>query len=178
MRFSNLLESVIHSVAVLFCTAYVAFMISLVATVVADPPRNAYFKKCVAAPGDVQQKILCDWVEETVKYYDKKCKHCLTREEGTYPITISWGNQTGAGTLGHALPGKFECRIELAINENWVYDGGMKFRTTVLHEIGHCYGFDHDGDPSSLMYPSHNPGFTEQDVLRFMKRLERIAKPQ
>lgn len=175
MKFLSLLGSVVDSVVVTTLMIPIAVNIAIVTDIVANPPKNAFYQKCVATPGDAAQKVLCDWVNQTVEYYDKKCNNCMKRE-GSYPITISWSDQSKEGTLGHAIPGKFACKIELATNENWVYDGGMKFRTTVLHEIGHCYGLEHDLDPKSLMYPSHNPDFTEQDVLLFVERLERLAK--
>lgn len=154
--------------------AFISVNIALLTDYLAKPHANAYYKKCVYDKNDLKQKVLCDWVDQVVDHYNSLCNNCMKRE-GTYPITISWGEQASEGTLGHAIPGKFRCDIELAINENWVYDGGMKFRTTVLHEIGHCYGLEHDMDPTSLMYASHNPGFTENDVLRFVERLKRLA---
>lgn len=174
MKFSNLLRSVVDSTIVMLLMAPISVHVSLMLDEVVDPPKNAYYSKCVYAEGNAQQKTLCDWVDQVVSYYDRSCNHCMKRE-GKYPITIGWSDQSKDGTLGHAIPGKFSCKIELAIEENWVYDGGMKFRTTVLHEIGHCYGLEHDNDINSLMYPSHNPGFTENDVLRFVERLKRLA---
>lgn len=141
---------------------------------IANPPKNAYFSKCVYDGNNFEQKALCDWVNQVVDDYNAICDNCMKRE-GSYPVTISWSNQSKTGTLGVAHTGKFKCDIELAIDEDWVYDGGMKFKTTVLHEIGHCYGLEHDMDTTSLMYPSHNPSFTEQDVLRFVERLKRLS---
>lgn len=152
----------------------IAVNIAILTDNAANPPKNAYYSKCVYNEKDFKQKALCDWVDQVVDHYNKICDNCMKRQ-GSYPITIGWSEQSKEGTLGHALPGKFRCDIELASDEDWVYDGGMKFRTTVLHEIGHCYGLEHDMDISSLMYPSHNPAFTEQDVLRFVERLKALA---
>lgn len=148
--------------------------VSLITDQISNPPANAYYKKCIYNKTNMKEKALCEWVDSVVDYYNKICNNCMKRE-GTYPIVISWSDQTDFETLGRALPQKFKCNIQLAINENWEYDNGMKFRTTVLHEIGHCYGLDHDSDVRSLMYPSHNSSFTENDVLRFVHLLERIA---
>ena len=167
MKFLSLFGSVVDSIIVTLLMIPIAIDISILADRLSDPPKNAYYSKCVYDKNNFEQKALCDWVDQVVDHYDKICNNCMKRK-GSYPITISWSKQSDKGTLGQALPGKFKCDIELAIDENWVYDGGMKFRTTVLHEIGHCYGLEHDMDPTSLMYPSHNPGFTEKDVLRFV----------
>lgn len=165
----------VDSVVVTLLMIPIAIYSSKFTDEIADPPKNAYYKKCSASMFDKKQQMLCEWVDQTIDYYNQKCDNCMKRE-GTYPITISWGNQSKDGTLGQAVQDKFDCKIELAINEDWIYDDGMKFRSTVLHEIGHCYGLDHESDPNSLMYPSHNPGFTEKDVLRFIDRLKNISQ--
>lgn len=174
MSLLNRLESVVDSATVALLMVPVAINLANIVDYISNPPVNAYYSKCVYDTNDLRQKSLCEWVDRVVDYYDKICNNCMKRK-GSYPIVIQWSDQSKKDTLGNAFAGKFKCKIELAINEDWIYDGGMKFRTTVLHEIGHCYGLKHDKDPESIMYPNHNPSFTEDHVLKFVKQLQTIA---
>lgn len=71
-----------------------------------------------------------------------------------YTITLRYGTLPDL-TLGQALVGDDEeCEITLNSKINpeegaWTYED---LRHVALHEIGHCFGLEHDPDPQQIMY--------------------------
>ena len=66
----------------------------------------------------------------------------------------------------------FHCVVTLNDSMNWnKYE--LKLRTTILHELGHCYGFWlHDDDPSSIMYWSDNEWIDQDSITAFLVRMK------
>ena len=66
----------------------------------------------------------------------------------------------------------WKATVTLNSKENW--DDDFKLETTILHELGHAYGFWlHDSDPSSIMYYSDSPLINEDSVNKMLSRLKR-----
>lgn len=80
--------------------------------------------------------------------------HIKPPADGNYPITINFEHfgEEDKDNLGYALVDNNSCEIFLSLKEKWTRE---KFNLTLYHELGHCFGLEHD-DPAAIMEADYN----------------------
>lgn len=80
--------------------------------------------------------------------------HSKTPSQGNYPISITFDNfrEEDAEDLGYALVDNDNCEIFLNLKEKWTRE---KLNLTLYHELGHCFGLEHD-DSAAIMEAEYN----------------------
>ena len=105
--------------------------------------------------------------------YDQHTNHSLFRL-GTRPIKIIMGH-TDYPVLAFAKVGFFSCEVTLSQEIKWNKYPDIFLKATLLHELGHCYLFDHVEDPNDLMYFENSSKITEETLNKFYPKLEKRA---
>lgn len=86
---------------------------------------------------------------------------------GTVPIDIAVGNTGDPDVLGTASSSMLGCEIVISDKLTDV----VQVLWVVNHELGHCFGLDHDGQETSVMSEYYFEP-TDKDVNYFIKQLK------
>lgn len=142
-------------------------------------PKRAHYDGCAVSSTDVygEESLLCSYANLVVESINYGCQECLLRE-GSYPVTIKYrrGLLVG-GTLAFSIVGISECQITIDADYAVLPGRGEDLRNTILHEIMHCYGIDHNLDnPKSVMYPSSSGEITQEEIQKAIEFLTKRSK--
>jgi len=108
-----------------------------------------------------------------LREYDQNTNRSLFRL-GLRPIRVIMGH-TDYPILAFAKVGFFSCEVTISNNIEWNKRKEMLLKSTLLHELGHCYLFDHVEDPNDLMYFENSEKITEDTLKKFYIKLNKRA---
>lgn len=126
------------------------------------------FVSSVSADLETKSLIIKD-----LQDFDIRSNNSLIRD-GYRPITISVG-ETEDNVMGYAQVGFFSCEIVLSDKIPWKYMDPIYLRSTVLHEILHCMGFNHTKDVNDIMYTNHSTEINEDSITNALVLLDKRA---
>ena len=103
----------------------------------------------------------CDKINELLVQTNNICNNCLNNKSGK-PVYIT-ADDIDDKTLGLAQISLTECIVTINPINTSLYQ-------TLIHELGHCKGWEHVDDDKHVMYYEENE-VDEKTLIDFIKRL-------
>ena len=106
-----------------------------------------------------------------LNYYNSfEDKPIIRFEELRRPIIIT-EEQVNADWLARAAVAPVFCRVTINTKYYRDYD---RLKLTLIHEINHCFGFEHVNDPKDIMYFEENDLTDIDSIPKYAKMIKRM----
>lgn len=134
-------------------------------------PRTIYIKEINLKPSLKRR------VESLIKHYDELTGEALFNRVGSSPIRISQAkidqSKNEPGVMILALATVYFNKCNIVLDEKKWDEHSLQY--VLLHELGHCYGYDHDLKPSRVMSGYYTTTLMEADEKEFLYELKTRA---
>jgi hypothetical protein len=92
-------------------------------------------------------------IEQYLNIINEVCEGCIFKDPGffSYKVTVRFKELENPAYMGLAHINPFYCTIDLP--PSYKNTGEVEMFLTLLHEVGHCAGFEHDSAIDSVMSP-------------------------